>query len=935
MKKLLLLSLCTLLAMGMRAQQVKGYVRDAQTDETLPGVNITYRYRGDTKGTATDINGYYQIDVPADAISLSFSYIGYITEDCPLVVSGKSEIVQNINLKPETKLLDEVVVSVGRYEQKLSDITVSMEVIKPADIARQSPTDLRAVLTTIPGVDVTDKQPSIRSGSGWTYGVGSRSQVMVDGMSVLTPGVGEINWNIIPLENIDQVEVIKGASSVLYGSSALNGLINVRTRRPRLDPETNVSLYMGIYGDPKDYNGEDTWQWWDKSFWKEGKYPVEPGLRRSLLSGVRNPLYNGVDVSHSRRIGNFDVTGSLNMFTDEGYRKGGYNKRVRAGGNLTYHHPTIKTLNYGFNMNAMTNEYGDFFIWHSPERAYEESPIANMGREHNMFYIDPFLNYYNDKNKTSHKIRGRFYTKTDNIIRKNNGESLVGIMRNMGVDGEAVNNILEVVENPTPVLAEIMLPLLKNDLDGTVNAITGIANRLLPGAERGDYVDLISWLIRNPLPQDTNDLLPWAMNALEPAPTKTDLDNTSSYFLDYQFGKQFSEISTLTTGVTYEHVGTRSAVTGNHKSDNIALFAQYDHKLFDRLNLSLGMRFEYYRVDEHKREAETDIFGMQVPFKPVFRGGLNYQLADYTFLRASFGQGYRYPSLTEKFIVKDIGGVGAYPNSKLKPESGYNAELGIKQAYKLGPFMGYIDLAGFFSYYKDMIEFDFGLINPDEKLDYPFITDLSDVLGMLMQDPMQLPAIGVKFSNVSRARIYGADLSINGLCKISPQMNLTYSLGYMYTMPEDVKADERNKEEEANTGMFAMKSKSNTSKYLKYRQKHTAKATIDFNWDRFSLGTNMMWKSKTLAVDYLMVDERPDNVDVMTYVRQFIFGDLNGYWKENNTGFFTMDLRAGVQVTKQVSLQFMVNNLLNNHYSIRPMDVSAPRTFVMKANMKF
>jgi outer membrane cobalamin receptor len=104
-----------------------------------------------------------------------------------------------------------------------------MNVLKAADITKNSPSDIKATLNNTSGVDVTDKQPSIRGGSGWTYGVGSRCLIMVDGMSILSPAGGEINWNAVPMENIAQVEVMKGASSVLYGSSALNGLINVRT----------------------------------------------------------------------------------------------------------------------------------------------------------------------------------------------------------------------------------------------------------------------------------------------------------------------------------------------------------------------------------------------------------------------------------------------------------------------------------------------------------------------------------------------------------------------------------------------------------------------------------------------------------------------------------------------------------------------------------
>lgn len=938
MKNIYLFLIAILCSLGAHAQKVTGTVYDAKTSESIPGVSISYKYKGEVKGTMTDIDGKYTIDVPADAIMLTFSLVGYEKQDCPLVIPSTSAITeQNIYMKMQVELLDDVVISVGRFEQKLSEITVSMEVIKPEEIQRQAPTDLRAVLGTIPGVDITDKQPSIRSGSGWTYGVGSRSLIMTDGMSVLTPGVGEINWNTIPLENIEQVEVIKGASSVLYGSSALNGLINIRTKRPKLEPETTVSAYFGMYDDP---NNKD-YVWWDKGFWQEGGNSVKPLLRSTLFYGVRNPIYSGLDFSHARRIGNFDVSGAMNLFTDEGYREGDYNKRMRVGGNLTYHDPNIRYLNYGFNINFLSNDFGDFFIWRSEKSPYERSPLTNMGRQANIFYIDPFFNYTNPNNNTSHKFKGRVYYKGDNIKNSVNNKSIIDIARNMGV--QDLEKLIdpekqgEVFQSYWEKLApSVVPPLLNNDWRGAINGLIDASSSIFPKATQADYVDLISWVMNNsPLPigEGGPSVSDWLLNTLSPAKKKTDINDTYSYFADYQFSKKF-ETATLTTGLTYEHVAADSRVTGKHESDNIAAFVQYDNKFFDKLNLSVGARLEYYRVDDRKREAKTDLFGMTMPFKPVLRGGLNYELAEYSFIRASFGQGYRYPSITEKFVVADIGGVGAYPNYNLKPEQGYNAEIGFKQGYKVGPFMGFIDIAGFYTYYKDMIEFDFGLINPNKELNYPFITDLRDVVNIVSNGGF--PAIGVKFDNVSRAEIYGVDLSTNGFCNITPSLKLLYTFGYTYTEPIDKNADRINAEEEANTDLFAMKSKSNTSKYLKYRQKHTIKGSLDFQWERVSIGTNLQWKSKTLAVDYFMIDEREKiDTDVMDYVRGLIFGDLDGYWKEHNKGFFTMDLRMAVQVTKQVNLQCIVNNVTNKEYSTRPMDVSAPRTIVFRTNIKF
>ena len=170
---------------------------------------------------------------------------------------------------------------------------------------------------------------------------------------------------------------------------------------------------------------------------------------------------------------------------------------------------------------------------------------------------------------------------------------------------------------------------------------------------------------------------------------------------------------------------------------------------------------------------------------------------------------------------------------------------------------------------------------------------------------------------------------------------LLYNIGYVYTEPRDADYKERNAVEAGYTDPLQIKEKSNTSPYLKYRQKHSFKATLDFQWKRISLGTNLSWKSKLLAVDYLMVDEREkEKPELMDYVRSLLFGSidnetLHSYWRKHNKDCFTMDLRMGVKATKDVGFQFIINNLLNEEYSYRPMAVAAPRTFVVKMDITF
>ena len=898
--------------------EVSGIVTDFQTREPLIGVTI-YDVNNPTVGTVTDIDGRYSITLDTKkAVQLSFSYVGYDTETY-LVTSVLTKL--DVPLLPHNEKLDEVVVTAGRFEQRKTDVTVSMEVIKPEMLRSQAPTDLSATLQTLPGVEIIDKQPSIRGGGGWTYSVGSRCQVLMDEMTILNPKTGEINWNNVPLENVAQVEVIKGASSVLYGSSALNGVINVRTQRPGLKPETKVSGYVGVYDNYKNY-----------------KY-----------TGARLPLYYGAEASHSRRIGNFDVSAAISGFKDEGYRQQSFNDRVRLGGNMTYHVPMPegKYMTVGANMNYVANRYGDFFIWRSPKDPLHPSPLTNMGRKEHNFNIDPFLNYDDTDKGISHKLRTRFYVTSDNLTTPSERISTEDLAK-WGVtsfDMNKAGSLIEKIGNGSTILDAFvsiygteLIPIL-NDLSRSPINYTNLINHGIDLVQKGfGYTGTVAEL---------QDAAAYAMSLVaDNNPTRPEM--TYNGYVDYQFSKSWKSGVRLTTGINWSHITNTANITGTHQTDNLAAYLQYDHRIVNRLSLSAGVRFEYYRMDNDFKEANIQIGNWLCPVRPVVRAGLNWEIYKAGFLRASFGQGYRNPSITEKFARKDIGGVGVYPNHNVKPERGYNAELGYMQLYKFGPITGMLDVAGFYTEYRDMIEYQFGLFRNS---DFTMINSIDDVIdeGIKMIDNIQQTkslnnagiGIGAQFVNVGHARIYGAEVSTNGKVDINKDMNLMYTIGYTFTEPEDLDNKKRIEEEKTYTDPLQMKNKSNDSKYLKYRNKHSFKATIDYNYKWLSLGVNMMYRSKMLAVDYLMVDEREKaEPDLMDYARKFIFGyedgvSLHDYWMDHNKGTFTMDLRATVRFKDYAEVQFLVNNLLNTEYSFRPMALAAPRTFVCRLNLKF
>jgi len=228
---------------GIRAQTVSGIITSS-SNEPLPGaISIA----DDSIAATADTDGRYLLRLSPGKHRLQFRMLSFKTEAKELTLNQSDNIILNISLKSDEQMLGIVVITASKFEQQLEDVTVSMEVLKPKIIESRNTVALDEAVDYIPGVLVIDGQANIRGGSGWSYGAGSRVQIMVDDLPQLTADAGDAKWNFLPVENLEQIEVIKGASSVLFGSSALNGVMNIRTGFPRDTPMTKVTMYGGVY----------------------------------------------------------------------------------------------------------------------------------------------------------------------------------------------------------------------------------------------------------------------------------------------------------------------------------------------------------------------------------------------------------------------------------------------------------------------------------------------------------------------------------------------------------------------------------------------------------------------------------------------------------------------------------------------------------------
>ena len=736
--------ICLSTAFGGLAQSgfIHGTVTDKNTGEPVPGAHIMI---DSLHGTTSDSDGYYFLETEAGSYGISATFIGYARFTGKIELKEGDTLQFDITLTPGI-LLSTAVVSASLYEQSLSDVSVSMEVMGAGYIESTGTRQLDEALDQLPGVDVIDGQANIRNGSGYSYGAGSRVMMLVDGMPMLSGDVNDVKWSFLPLENIGQVEVVKGASSVLYGSSALNGVINVRTARPGPEPSTHLEAFGGVYMEPE---REEIASWWN-----------------------RNPLYGGVRASHLRKAGNTDIVAGAAFYADEGYREEDYIHYGRVSMAMNHRPESNKDLSVGMRGAFQLQESSDFLIWQDADSGAWLQQEAAITPTHGIrFNIDPYLALY-DRGRGRHSLQTRYYQVTNRFR-----------------------------EDP-------------------------------------------------------------------------DKENASGYYYgEYRYYREFSHGFHLTGGVAGSYSDGNSNLYGDHYGSSLAVFSQIDKRFLGKVLLNLGVRWEGYTLDGEERDS-----------RPVLRAGINYQILKGTHLRASFGQGYRYPSMTEKYTSTSLSGVNIFPNPALRPETGWSAEAGIRQGFRLADWSGIADLAAFRTEYDDMIEFTFGLYNPD-------------TAGV-----PTLEHIGFMPLNVGQARIDGFEFTLHAGGPAG-KVNVQAFAGYTYTDPRDPGND------------------TVPGQILKYRYRHSVKADIQATYGRFSGGTSFTYRSFMERIDSAFED---------IILGQQIFPGLKEYRAENSKGHVIVDLRVSWQLTAKSGISLVFRNLFNEEFMGRPGDIGPPLNFALK-----
>jgi len=269
---------------------LSGSISDSESGEPLGYANVFFE--GLDVGTITNEYGYFSFsELPFDEGILKVSMMGYE----PVSRSIRFPTKMSLDLRLEKTLIEmsSIVITGTKTERYLKDVPVTTQVIKGAKLRESGPMDVSQILNELTGVAVVENQ----FGTGIELGGFGADHILVliDGMEILGRTNGQLDISQIATDQIERIEVVKGASSALYGSEAMGGIINVITKKPQKDFNILLSGDAGSYGR---LNGDITLMggvgnWRSKLFANRRKYGGNDSNNNSLWeNGSSYTKYN-------------------------------------------------------------------------------------------------------------------------------------------------------------------------------------------------------------------------------------------------------------------------------------------------------------------------------------------------------------------------------------------------------------------------------------------------------------------------------------------------------------------------------------------------------------------------------------------------------------------------------------------------------------------
>ncbi len=379
---------------------IEGKITNFATKESIMGARIIIE--NSTLGSISNKSGDFKIsNVTAGKHKVVVSMIGYQNQTINLDLN-KNEYLE-IQLKESDYFTDDIkkvvsggiVVSANKRVQAVQDVPISVSVMDSKTLMQRGATRLDDALEYISGIEVNTDNVSVRGSSGFSFGIGSRVALLIDGFPIISGDAGDIKFDAVPIFNLDRIEVVKGAGSALYGTGALGGVINVITTAPTENAVINYRAYSGIYTQSR----FDQWKYTDE-------------LR----------LNSGINLGYMQKIGDLSLNISGGYINNQSYRFYDDSYSWNLFGKFSYNLSDFTEIS--LMANTASEDRADWVYWRNLDNATLPPETSDISIRINSFKHSVFTalrHIIDDNNFVTAKV-GMFITDFKNNYEVSNPE---------------------------------------------------------------------------------------------------------------------------------------------------------------------------------------------------------------------------------------------------------------------------------------------------------------------------------------------------------------------------------------------------------------------------------------------------------------------------------------------------------------------------------
>ncbi|NOQ27920.1 MAG: TonB-dependent receptor [Bacteroidales bacterium] len=355
---------------GLANNTLTGYVYTKNTKDPLPFANIILQ--GTTIGTATDFEGKFEIkNIKSGTYNIIASYSGYLSEKKQVEITGDLEL--EFKLEETNYDINAVVITGTRTERELKNVPILTNIVGRNQIeSTGSASILDALSLSLPSINF---HSGTMGASMQLAGLeGKYTVFLIDGEKISGEINGNIDYNRIKTANIERIEIVKGASGLLYGSNAIGGVVNIITKKPKQAVEATIgsrySNFNQIDADAsvginiKKFSSKTSFSYNKTDGYDLVPYSVDSSKRRTQEAFDSKTLNQKLEYKASEKL-NFEATGNYyerERFNSEG--KGIHKKDYDYTYNLksTYRINTKNTVSAAWHSDKyITKDVEEFF----------------------------------------------------------------------------------------------------------------------------------------------------------------------------------------------------------------------------------------------------------------------------------------------------------------------------------------------------------------------------------------------------------------------------------------------------------------------------------------------------------------------------------------------------------------------------------------------